>query len=498
MPQSQQKAATACRSPWVPGFCQTTAFHTKGDCTTDTVGFIDDAKSAEECVQRCKGCGNCATVSFSRMYKSCDWFSHCPRVRPPLINGRQTDHCTITVRPPTKGLMSMCLHAGFANQLYSLLAAAHMASTAQLTLLLRPILHPYQKEYDFSADGPCDNPTNYDVSDWMDQCTGPGWSGASTVLWEHVLDRWKLPCRTVATDQRALFAARTLRLGYFGGVCNSRFTTRNTTKTLWAGCGDAIQQRIPHQALHLDCMSQLAEQGGGGPHQHYAFGTFFDMIRPWIPLHDGTHFVAHLKFSPAVRDLAARLVREMKEHSPEGFWCAHVRVGRSMENGHVGGFHDGLYTKFTAPTIRRWARNAGPLGLLMTDNHKHLMRDQPSLCANRTCVHDSRLAELSGCPMRPPSATEPCQVVHLAAACLACAHATRLFFSGGSTFSRLVLDLHLHSPMVERDVAFQRANRLIYIGGNPGMLPFGGVDELRRIVKNQGARLRFQNDRAVV
>lgn len=321
----------------------------------------------------------------------------------------------------------------------------------------------------------------------------PGWSGGSTVLWTHVLDRHTLPCRTVTEDHRALFAERTLRLGHFGGVCNSRFTSRNTSKTLYAGCGDALHRRTPNQALHLDCMSELTrDHGGGGPYRHYAFGSFFDVIKPWSALHNGTPFAAHLQFSPAVRAHAAQLAHEMRARSPSGgFWCAHVRVGRRMDNGHVGGFHDGLYRQFTAPAIRRWVRDAGPLGLLMTDNYKHLARDQPTLCTNRTCVHDSRLAELSGCPLRKPSPTEPCQVVHLAAACLACAHATRLFLSGGSTFSRLVLDLHLHSHMVERDHAFRTADRLVAIAGRHTMFPFGGVAELKQTARKQGTRLRF-------
>ena len=484
---AHSRMRTNCVAPWQPGYCQTTAyFAAKGDCSTDIVGSMEGVASADECARRCTECESCAYVSFSRRDRSCDWYSACPRRRPPVVGGKQTDHCTLGVRTPSRGLLSFCQHGGFANQLYELLTAAQVASANQLTLLLRPVIHPLQAEWGWGGCTAGDDA----VDDLLDQCTAPGWAGGSHVQWRHVIDRHALPCRTASSDHGALFPTRTLRFGFFSNNCDSSFVARNTSRTLWPGCGEAMLRRTPQQRLHPRCLSQLIE--AGGHRQHFAFGSMFDVLRPWRSLHDGELFASHVRFTEAVTGVAAQLVRRLRRRSPDGFWCAHVRVGRRMDNGHIGGFHDELYRRHTAPAVREWARTtARSVGFVATDNVRALQRELPELCANRTCVHDAELARLAGCSIGPPSTHEPCQVVHLAATCLVCAHAAQLFFSGGSTFSRLILDLHLWSPMVDRDASFRNAGRSVTLAGYASSMPFGGADELRRALRKQGARMRF-------
>ncbi len=472
-----------CDAPWQPGVCQETWHFARGDCSTDTVGMWV-ISSADECIRRCRACDGCGWISYSQRERDCSWYTDCTRAR-----RTPTDHCTLAVKPAAQGLMSYCPHGGFVNQLYEMLTAASLASEANLILQLRPIL-VHQTWWVSEGSGSACDATK--VADFMEVCHSPGWAKNSSVRWPSIIDEKALPSRVVS-DAAAILTHSRVDLGHIGSVCNSRFTRSNLNSTVHASCGATALASLEGtigKAVPSGCLRQVVERSSS---QLVALGSTFDLLEGLLT--DGTFLARHVRFSTSVLLMATEAVARLRARGGGSFWCAHVRVGAGKKWDTSGGFFPGLFQRDVRPALSHWARNlnstslrsSSSVGWLATDNLERLRKAVPELCEGRQCTLDSELEKGCDASWLP----EQCRTVALAATCLVCAHATRLFLTGGSTFSRLILDLHAGSDLVHRDAAFHSESRSVAISGYFHQMPFGGAQTMVTRLREQGTELSF-------
>ena len=513
---------------WTKGYCQETWSFAGGNCQTDTVGHWPRVRTADRCVAKCLECDNCAFVTHSRSENNCDWFSFCERPRQ-----ARSDHCTLAVRPkktlaarpvaraqasPERALeatLSYCPHSGFANQLYELLAASVIAESAGLVLRLRPILQ--RQTYWLDQSGATSGCDVTKIADFQEMCSAPGWTGGSTVAWPAIIEPQALPCLTATTGGGPGLGPVTHRhisLAHIGTVCNSGFGRHNSScSRAEALVVTSLARTIGRKRIPLSCLRRLVANlahhaHASPPPLHFSLGSTFEIIEG---LMDDARVVSrHVSFSPGVTHKAAALVRGLRSRGGGTFWCAHARVGQSTSWDADGSFFQRMFETQVSPALREWSASGDlpAAGLVATDNRRALMAAVPELCRDdpEACLHDGRLTSACAAtgPRRcrlvrgrfrcssPPDNNALCRAEALAAVALACAHATSLFLSGGSTFSRLILDLHTASPSVIRDAAFKSARRSVTISGRKSQFPFGGhrgMSEMRRQLHGQGGSM---------
>ena len=213
------------------------------------------------------------------------------------------------------------------------------------------------------------------------------------------------------------------------------------------------------------CLAALAASGGGGGGGGMAaaswlqlgsvYATVPETMRHPAPVADG-----RLRFSAPVRAAAAAAVAALRRAAPSGaFWCAQLRVGESAWDSSATEFSRAWPATVTA--FDRWAAAAARgVGLVVTDNAGAVRRGSAA-CGGRdggggrACRFVDELPGLVVGGGGGGNTSGLSETQRLAAAQLTCAHAVPLFVTTASSFSALIAQLQLHSPMVDRDAAFR-------------------------------------------